>query len=92
MMTEAIIPTHSGQICRIRSPFEDEDPADVYIVAEDPQPFDMNDDIYVVNLKDIQRNLSNPHIVPQLAVAKNELTVIADNIEKYVAGWNTDQQ
>jgi len=92
MMTEAIIPTHPGQICRIRSPFEDEDPADVYVVTEDPQPFDMEDDIYVVNLKELQRNLSNPAIAPQIAVAKNELTVIADSIEKYIADWNSGLQ
>lgn len=92
MLTDEAIPTHPGQICRLRNPFEDEDPADVYVVAEDPQPYDNEDNIYVVNLKDLQRSLTSPLLAPQIAIAKNELIVISSSIESYIAAWNMSNQ
>jgi hypothetical protein len=82
------IPQYGGQVCTIINPLEDENPNEVYILSEDPAPFDDDDDIYVVALSDLQRNLKNPVICQQIAVAKNELNVIADNLEDYIHTWN----
>ena len=71
---------------------EDENTDDVYIVSEDPTPFDLADSIYITNLKDLQRNLSNPQLTPQVAVIKGDLTVIADSLEIFISGWNEVQQ
>lgn len=83
-----ITPTAIGQICKIANPFEDENPNDVYIVTEDPTPFDLEDSIYVTNLSDLQKNQDAPLLTPQHAVAKGDLKVIADSLEDYIASWN----
>lgn len=54
----------TGEICRIVNPLDDEIPEDVYIIAEDPAPFDPEDEIYVVNLRDLQRHIKNPSAAP----------------------------
>jgi hypothetical protein len=82
-------PTQQGQICQILTPMADENPSDVYIIAEDPSPFDLDDDIYIVNLRDLQRNINNPSITSQFPVPKSELNVIAENLEDYVKSWNS---
>jgi hypothetical protein len=88
MQLSITVPKIEGQICKIVKPFPDENPEDVYIVAEDPSVFDEDENIYVVNLKDLQKNVRNPSITPQISIAKNELTVIADNLEEYIKSWN----
>lgn len=88
METGVITPTHAGQICKILNVFDDENPDDVLIISEDPSVFDEGDYIYVVNLKDFQRNIRNPCITPQISIAKNELTVISDSLEQYILSWN----
>lgn len=81
-------PQFEGQICTIINPLDDENPEDVYVIAEDPAPFDSDDDIYVLNLNDLQRNINNPVTCQQIPVAKNELNVIADNLQDYISSWN----
>lgn len=81
-------PEHEGQVCKIINPFADEDPEDIYIIAEDPSPFDSDDTIYVINLNDLQRNIYNPLNCEQIPVTKNELNVIAENLQDYVESWN----
>jgi hypothetical protein len=88
MEPSIILPNSAGQICKISIPLEDEDANDVYVITEDPTPFDDEDFIYVVNLKDLQRNISNPSLTTQLAIAKCELTVIADDLQKYIQSYN----
>ena len=88
MLIDIALPTKPGQICRLSHRSEVDNPTDVYIVVEDPSAYSDDDDIYVVNLKDLQRNLSNPYNASQLAVAKGSLNVIADNLEEYIKGWN----
>ena len=83
-----LIPNKAGQICRITSPMEDEDPADVYIITEDPSPYDLDDSIYVSNLKDLQRNQRQPLLTPQIAIVKGELSVIANSLQDYISSWN----
>ena len=87
MQLSTIIPKTEGQICKIVNPLPDENPEDVYIVAEDPAVFDEDENIYIVNLKDLQKNV-NGLIIPQISIAKNELTVIAENLEEYIDSWN----
>ena len=55
MQLSTIIPKTEGQICKIVNPLPDENPEDVYIVAEDPAVFDEDENIYIVNLKDLQK-------------------------------------
>ncbi|MBB5396697.1 hypothetical protein [Mucilaginibacter sp. AK015] len=88
MKQHAITPSRAGQICRIACPLEDEDPQEVFIIAEDPSPFSDEDDIYIVSLKDLQRNISTPQLASQVAVQKKDLTVIAEDIAAYVDSWN----
>lgn len=78
------LPTQAGEICQILHPMEDENPDDVYIVAEDPAPFYPEDNIYVVNLRDLQRNITNPGAAPQIQITKSELNVIYPNLEEYI--------
>lgn len=77
-----------GQICKIIKPLADENPEDVYIISEDPTPFDLDDSIYVTNLKDLQRNLNNPHLTPAVAINKGDLAVVADSLEEFILSWN----
>ena len=70
------------------NPFADENSEDVYIVAEDPSVYDEDDTIYIVSLNELQRNIHNPAFAPQIPVVKNELNVIAENLEEYIKNWN----
>lgn len=88
MQDTIIIPNKVGQICKIVNPLNDENPDDVYIVSEDPTPFDLEDSIYITNLKDLQRNISTPLFAPQVAVIKGDITVVAESLETYISGWN----
>lgn len=82
------IPTQPGQICQILTPMADENTSEVFIVAEDPTPFELDDNIYIVNLRDLQRNIHRPLDVSQIPVQKSNLNVIAENLEEYVMKWN----
>ena len=85
-------PTLPGQICEILTPMEGENPSDVYIVAEDPSPFDLGDEIYIVNLRELQKNLNNPSGASQIAVQKSDLNVVAETLEEYIGSWNITKQ
>jgi hypothetical protein len=89
MEVQTAIPSQAGQICRLVNPREDENPDDVFIVTEDPQPFEAEDEIDVVKLKDLQRNLHKPEFAPRLSFPKNELMVIAADLAGYIQSWNT---
>lgn len=91
MQASIIIPTNEGQICRLVNPMADENPEDVYIVAEDPSVFDVDETIYVVSLNDLQRNIHNPVFASQIPVIRNELSVIAEDLETYIGSWNNDR-
>lgn len=82
------MPTQEGQICRIINPMADELPDDVYLVVEDPSPYRDDANIYVANLRGLQRNIKSPLSTPRKAVKKNELTVVAVSLEELVASWN----
>ncbi|MGZ3765943.1 MAG: hypothetical protein ACXVA2_14840 [Mucilaginibacter sp.] len=88
MQSVVVTPSAEGQVCKILNVLVDENPEDVYIVAEDSSVFDNDENIYVVNLSDLQRNIHRPEFTPQISITKNELTVIADNLEEYIKSWN----
>ena len=83
-----LMPTKPGQVCKIISDVADMEPEDVFIVAEDPADFDAEDDILVVNLKELQRNIKQPENAERIAVTKNELVVVAEDLSAYVQTWN----
>ncbi|MGZ3830069.1 MAG: hypothetical protein ACXVAY_14185 [Mucilaginibacter sp.] len=39
-------------------------------------------------MRDLQRNLKNPSIAPQLQIPKSDLDVIAGSLEEYIESWN----
>ena len=82
------MPGRQGQICKIINSRADQDPEAVYLVSEDPLPFAADDTIYIVNLRDLQRNIRNPLLTTPVPVLKNEVTVIAENLEEYIRSWN----
>jgi len=88
MQASITFPTNEGQICKLINPFADENREDVYIVAEDPSVYDEDDTIYIVSLNELQRNMHNPDFADQIPVAKNQLNVIAENLEEYIKSWN----
>lgn len=85
---ETKLPEFEGQVCKILNPLPDENPEDVYLIAEDPSPFDEEDTIYVVNLNTLQRNIHHPQLCPQIPIIKNELNVIADSLQDYIKSWS----
>ncbi|SHL95809.1 hypothetical protein [Mucilaginibacter sp. OK098] len=88
MELQISIPSRPGQICKIINPLDDKELNNVYIIAEDPQHFDDDDTIYVVALKELQRNIKHPESAAQIPVTKNKLMVVADNLEDYIESWN----
>lgn len=84
----SLLPTQKGQICKIKDPLADEHPEDVYIITEDLSPFEIDEDIFVANLKDVQNNQNAPVLIPQIAIEKGDLTVIADDLQAFINSWN----
>jgi|GEM_PF-1572139 len=87
-MNPSMKPSRPGQICKIVSDIPDMESDQIYIVAEDPADFDADDEILVVNLKELQRNVKNPGAAARESVRKDELVVISDDLESYVRSWN----
>ena len=90
-MDNLLMPERPGQICKIISDVPDMESEDVYIVAEDPAQFDAEDDILVVGLKELQRNVANPEKAERIAIPKNELVVVGEDLTSYVHSWNADK-
>ena len=90
-MDNLLMPERPGQICKIISEVPDMESEDVYIVAEDPAQFDAEDDILVVRLKELQRNVAHPENAERIAIPKNELVVVGEDLTSYVHSWNTDK-
>ena len=55
-MDITLIPSKTGQICKIISAIPDMEEEEVFIVSEDPADFGDDDKILVVGLKELQRN------------------------------------
>jgi len=87
-MDISLIPARPGQICKVVSDIPDKESDHVYIVAEDPAGFDVDEEIEVVELKELQRNIKNPGAAARELVTKNLLVVISENLESYISTWN----
>lgn len=87
-MDFSITPSRPGQICKIASSIPDMESDQIYIIAEDPSDFADNDEILVVNLKELQRNIKNPDAAARESVRKDELVVISEDLENYIRSWN----
>jgi hypothetical protein len=90
-MDNLLMPVRPGQICKVISDVPDKESEEVFIVTEDPSAFDADDDILVVNLKELQRNIRNPENAERLGIPKNELVVVGEDLDSYVRSWNSDQ-
>jgi len=87
-MDTTLMPARQGQICKIVSEVADFEPGEVYIVTEDPADFDPDENITIVGLKDLQRNVKNPELAERLAVQKKNLVVVGEDLTAYVQSWN----
>jgi hypothetical protein len=87
-MDISIIPSRPGQICKIVSDIPDMEEEEVFIISEDPADFDNDDEILVVGLKELQRNIKNPDNAERIGIRKDQLVVISDDLETYVQSWN----
>lgn len=87
-MNTSLNPTRPGQICKIVSAVPDSEPEEVYIVAEDPAGFEDADEILVVALGELQRNIKSPENAARESVRKDELIVVGEDLESWVASWN----
>jgi hypothetical protein len=87
-MENMIIPTKQGQICKTISPLENEREGDVYIITDDLGLIVNDNYIEAVSLNDLQRNIKDPAKAKRKSIAINNLTVIGEDLEDYVASWN----
>jgi hypothetical protein len=87
-MENSSMPSRPGQICKIVSELNDLGTEEVYIVAEDPAGFDNSDDILVVSLTALQRNIKHPDNAQRIAVRKDNLVVVAEDLTSHVESWN----
>jgi hypothetical protein len=87
-MDISLIPNKPGQICKVISVIPDMEEEEVFIVSEDPADFDDDDEILVVGLKELQRNLNNPDNAERIGIRKDQLAVIGDDLETYIQSWN----
>ena len=87
-MNNLLMPERAGQICKVVSEVPDMESVEVFIITEDPNDFGADESILVVNLKDLQRNIKNPENVERIAIPKNELVVIGEDLSSYVQSWN----
>ncbi|RFZ91117.1 hypothetical protein D0C36_19440 [Mucilaginibacter conchicola] len=87
-MNPKLIPTKPGQICKIVSTIADLEPEEVYIVTENPEDFDNDEEILVVSLTELQRNVSDTNQASRTSVKKSGLVVVGENLQEYVRSWN----
>ncbi|MES2275435.1 MAG: hypothetical protein V4592_05405 [Bacteroidota bacterium] len=87
-MNISLIPSKPGQICKIVSDVPDMEMEEVFIVSEDPSDFDDDDEIMVVGLKELQRNIRNPENAERMGVRKDQLVVVSEDLETYIQSWN----
>jgi len=83
-----LMPNKPGQICKIISPIPDIEPEEAFIVSEDPAPFENQDEILVVSLTELQRNIRQPENAKRLSVRKDQLVVVSEDLTAYVHSWN----
>jgi hypothetical protein len=87
-MNNLLMPERPGQICKVVSNIPDNESEEVFIVIEDPSMFEADEDILVVNLNELQKNIKNPENAERIGVPKNELVVVGEDLTSYVQSWN----
>lgn len=87
-MNTSLFPSKPGQICKIISSIPDIEPEEAFIVSEDPALFDSDDEILVVSLTELQRNIHQPENAERLSVRKDQLVVISEDLTAYIHSWN----
>lgn len=87
-MDISLIPARPGQICKITSSVPDMEEEEVFIISEDPADFSDDDEIMVVGLKELQRNLKDPDNAERISVRKDQLVVVAEDLPGYIQSWN----
>jgi hypothetical protein len=87
-MDTSLFPTRPGQICKIISVVPDMESDRVCIVADDPAGCNNDDELLVVDLKELQRNVRNPDQAERISVRKDELVVVGEDLESYIKSWN----
>ena len=87
-MNLSLMPSRPGQICKVIFSIPEIDPGETFIVSEDPAPFDSDDEILVVSLTELQRNIRHPENAERLSVRKDQLVVISEDLTAYVHSWN----
>ncbi len=75
-MDLTLMPTKSGQIVKIFSDVPDLESSELYIVSEDPSDIADDDDVFVVSLTGLQRNINNPDKAER---RKNHLVVVSED-------------
>lgn len=85
-MDNLVIPTQQGQIFKTLVPLENEREGDVYIITGEPS--NKSKSIEAVSLNDLQRNVKDPSRADKKIITLNNLTVVGDDLEDYVASWN----
>jgi hypothetical protein len=79
-MDLTLIPTKPGQIVKITSDILDLETEQVYI--------DDDEELVVVDLKELQRNIRNPEKAERIPVRKDQLVVVSENLNSYIQSWN----
>ncbi|TSD67633.1 hypothetical protein FFF34_009675 [Inquilinus sp. KBS0705] len=87
-MDLTLMPTKPGQIVKIISDVPDLELSEVYIVSEDPLEIADDDEVTVVSLKELQRNIRNPDHAERIFVRKNQLVVVSEDLTSHVQSWN----
>lgn len=87
-MDLTLMPTKPGQIVKIISDVPDLESSDVYIVSEDPSDIAIDEDVLVVSLKELQRNIRNPEKAERISVRKDQLVVVSEDLASHIQSWN----
>jgi len=85
-MDTSKLPSKLGQIVMVEAAESAQE--NVYIVVCDPD-FAQCDNISVVALNDLQRNINHPENATRLSFKKSLLIVISENLEEYILSWNS---
>lgn len=87
-MEMTLMPTKPGQIVKIICNVPDLESSDVYIVSEDPIDIADDDDVLIVRLKELQRNIRNPKKAERISVKKDQLVVVSEDLASHIQSWN----
>jgi len=88
-MENRVVPTQAGQVCKTIVSLENERPDDVYIITGDTDISDDDAIVTAVSLKDLQRNIKDPSKALKRYIPKSNLTVVGDDLQGYIATWNS---